>query len=89
MKTQLIDVSPQSIQRSSHATIFYYGAEPERLQSLPADTQFTMVYSPNDGDSWQSVRYNVMENQKGYTVVERRTLDADEIFYFEGLLRLT
>ncbi len=88
MKKQLIDIQPQSVQRSSDATIFYYGAEPERLQLLPADTEFTMVYSPNEGDGWQSVRYSVIENQKGYNVLERRPLDADEILYFERLLRV-
>lgn len=69
-------------------TIFYYGAEPERLQTLPAEAQFTMVYSPNDGEGWQSVRYSVIENQKGYHVLERRPLEDDEISYFERLLRV-
>jgi len=88
VKKQFIDMPPQGVQRSSLMTIFYYAAEPERLQTLPAEAQFIMVYSPNDGDGWQSVRYSVIENRKGYHVLERRSLEADEISYFERLLRV-
>lgn len=88
VKSQLIDVPPQSVQRLSDATIFYYGAEHGRLQLLPANAQFIMVYSPNTHDGWQVVRYNVIEGHKGYSVLERRALEADEIHYFERLLRV-
>lgn len=85
----LVDVLPQSIQRLAGAAIFYYGADVGRLHLLPADAEFTMVYSPTDDTGWQSVRYSVFDNQKGYGVLERRTLDTDEVDYFEALLKTT
>ncbi len=88
VKSQLIDTPPQSVQRSSDATIFYFGAEHGRLQLLPADAQFMIVYSPQEPDGWQVVRYSVIEGHKGYSVLERRALEADEIHYFERLLRV-
>ncbi|MCA0457978.1 MAG: hypothetical protein LCI00_28690 [Chloroflexi bacterium] len=83
----LVDALPQSMQRLADATIFYYGADVGRLNLLPADAEFTMVYSPTGSEGWQSVRYSVFDNQKGYGVLERRSLDIDEVDYFERLLK--
>lgn len=75
------------VQRLSDSTIFYFGAAPNDLHTLPAEAEFTMVYSPVNENGWESVRYSVIPDHKGYAVLERRLLRGDEIHHFEHLLQ--
>lgn len=83
----LIECAPCNVQRLADSTIFYFGAGPNTLQELPADSEFVMVYSPANDTGWESVKYTVLSNQRGYSVLERRSLEPEEISYFECLLR--
>jgi hypothetical protein len=85
----LIDVPPTAIQHHDGSTNFYYGVQPHRIQYLPEQAEFSVVYSPKDGDGWQFVKYRMFENSSGMAVIERRNLTADEIAYFEEQRRLT
>ena len=85
----LIDVSPTAVQHHDGSTNFYYGVQPHQIQYLPEHAEFSVVYSPKDGDGWQFVKYRMFGNGSGMAVIERRNLTADEIVYFEEQLKLT
>jgi len=84
--TKLTDLRPRFIRRFADYNIFYLQADPNCLHNLPADAEFTMVYSPQEDEGWQAVQYQVIDVGRGYTVLERRALETDEIRYFEQLL---
>ena len=81
----LIDVLPTFVQHHDGSTNFYYGVQPHRIQYLPAGAEFTVVYSPKDGDGWQFVKYRMFGNDSGMAVIERRDLQSHEVAYFEDL----
>ncbi len=85
----LIDVSPTTIQHHDGSTNFYYGVQPHRIQYLPAEAEFMVVYSPKDGDGWQLVKYRMFGNDSGMAVIERRNLKPEEIQYFENLRKIS
>ncbi len=79
----LIDVPPTAVQHHEGSTNFYYGVQPHRIQFLPENAEFEVVYSPKNGDDWQYVKYRMFGNENGMAVVERRELTPEEIVYFE------
>ena len=83
--TGLIDVSPTAVQHHEGSTNFYYGVQPHKIQYLPERAEFSVVYSPKNGDNWQFVKYRMFGNESGMAVIERRDLQANEIAYFEDL----
>lgn len=83
--TGLTDVPPTAVQHHDGSTNFYYGVQPYRIQYLPEQAEFAVVYSPKDGDGWQYVKYRMFENESGMAVIERRDLEPSEIAYFETL----
>ena len=85
----LLDVPFTAVQHHEGATNFYYGVHPYHIQSLPAYAEFSVVYSPKDGDDWQFVTYRMFPNASGIAVTARRDLTAEEITYFEEQTLLT
>jgi len=83
----LIDASPTAVQHHEGSTIFYYGVQPHKIQYLPPHTEFTVVYSPKEGDGWQLVKYRMFPNDGGMAVTARRDLESNEISHFEKLLK--
>lgn len=82
----LINVQPTGIAQRADVFIFYYGAEPGSINRLPGKTEFSIVYSPAAGQGWEYVHYQVLEEENGLVVLDRRALNADEIAYFEQLI---
>src|SRR4051812_25759723 len=68
---------------------FFIGADPECLNELPANAQFTVVYSPTHNTPWEVVEFCVIEPKKAYAVIKRRELVGREQNYFETLLRFS
>jgi len=64
---------------------FFIGADPECLNELPANAQFTVVYSPTLNTPWEVVEFCVIEPKKAYAVIKRRELVGRELSYFETL----
>ena len=83
----LMDASPTAVQHHEGSTNFYYGVHPHKIQYLPAQAEFMVVYSPKDGDGWQLVQYRVFGNDSGMAVIARRDLAPEEITYFETLAK--
>jgi hypothetical protein len=83
----LMDASPTAVQHHEGSTNFYYGVHPYKIQTLPAQAEFSVVYSPKDGDGWQFVSYRMFGNDSGMAVTMRRDLSLDEIVYFEALAK--
>lgn len=81
----LIDVPPTAVQHHDGSMNFYYGVQPHKIQYLPEKAEFSVVYSPKNGDDWQFVTYRMFENGSGMAVIERRDLEPDEVAYFEEL----
>ena len=80
-------VPPDAIKSGFGNTIFYYGVQPHGLSTLPASSEFTLVYSPSQDVGWEVVHYRVLQIDKTYFVVYRRDLSSPEIQHFEKLLR--
>ena len=87
MMTGLMDASPTAIQHHEGSTNFYYGVHPHKIQYLPPDAEFMVVYSPKDGDGWQLVKYRMFGNDAGMAVTARRDLEPNEIAHFEMLAK--
>ena len=83
----LIDAPPTAVQHHEGSTNFYYGVHPYKIQSLPAQAEFSVVYSPKDGDGWQFVSYKMFGNDSGMAVTLRRDLTPEEIAHFEALAK--
>ena len=82
----LIGTQPTSISRQVDLYVFYYGVKAGHIHQLPANTQFSVVYSPKDQWGWEFVCYQIFQELNGLVVLERRVLNADEIAYFELLI---
>ena len=87
MMTGLMDASPTAVQHHEGSTNFYYGVHPHKIQYLPPEAEFMVVYSPKDGDGWQLVKYRMFGNDAGMAVTARRDLDPEEIAHFEMLAK--
>jgi len=85
--TGLVDALPTAVQHHEGSTNFYYGVHPHKIQYLPAQAEFMVVYSPKDGDGWQLVKYRMFGNDSGMAVTARRDLEPDEVAYFENLVK--
>jgi hypothetical protein len=83
--TGLMDASPTAVQHHEGSINFYYGVHPHKIQYLPAQAEFMVVYSPKDGDGWELVKYKMFSNDSGMAVTMRRDLNPEEIVYFETL----
>ena len=82
----LINVQPTGIVHRADVSIFYYGVKPGFTNQLVGKADFSVVYSPIAGQGWEYVHYQVLEEQNGLVVLERRALNADEIAYHEQLI---
>ena len=85
--SSLTDALPTAVQHHEGSTNFYYGVHPQKIQYLPAQAEFSVVYSPKDGDGWQYVKYRMFGNDAGLAVITRRELNAEEVAYFENLTK--
>jgi len=83
----LMDASPTVVQHHDGSVNFYYGVHPQKIQYLPAQAEFMVVYSPKDGDGWQLVKYQMFGNDSGMAVTARRDLEPEEIAHFERLAK--
>jgi len=83
----LLDALPTAVQHHEGSTNFYYGVHPHKIQYLPAQAEFNVVYSPKDGDGWQLVKYRMFGESGGMAVVIRRDLEAEEVAYFETMVK--
>ena len=83
----LMDALPTAVQHHEGSTNFYYGVHPHKIQYLPAQAEFSVVYSPKDGDGWQFVSYQIFGNDSGMAVTLRRDLNGKEIAHFEALAK--
>ena len=86
--SNLIDVQPTDISRQFDSFIFYYGVKKHLIYQLEPNAEFSVVYSPVEQQGWEVVRYQVLEELNGVIVLERRSLDTDEIAYFERLANI-
>ncbi len=84
--TNLTNTQPSAIVSEFGYTIFYFDVKPNTMRRLPAYSEFNLVYSPSDVQGWESLRYRVSHDKKGYCVVDRQPLMPDEIAYFEHLM---
>jgi hypothetical protein len=84
--TNLMNSQPSAIVKEFGYTIFYFDVKPNNLRRLPPHSEFNLVYSPSDVQGWESLRYRVSHDKKGYCVVDRQPLMPNEIAYFERLL---
>jgi hypothetical protein len=84
--TNLMNAHPSAIVKEFGYTIFYFDVKPSHVRRLPPYSEFNLVYSPSDVQGWESLRYRVSHDKKGYCVVDRQPLMPDEIAYFESLL---
>jgi hypothetical protein len=82
----IILTQPTAIKAGFGNVIFYYGVKPDGLSKLPAQSEFTLVYSPSQDYGWEAVHYRVLHTDKTYFVVDRRDLIIDEIQHFQRLL---
>ena len=82
----VIGIHPTGIIHSLRVTSFYYGVQPNAVQNLRANDEFTVVYGPQDQDVWRAVRFSVIGDQKDYDILEMRVLEPAEIAYLEGEL---
>ena len=82
-----MDASPTAVQHHEGSINFYYGVHPHKIQYLPAQAEFSVVYSPKDGDGWQFVSYRMFGNDNGMAVTLRRDLNGEEIAHFEALAK--
>ncbi|MBA3867994.1 MAG: hypothetical protein ABI970_03125 [Chloroflexota bacterium] len=82
----LTDSHPSTLVRLTDSTIFYFGSKTSEIHLLPGKSRFQVVYSPREQNGWEFVSYQLFEEKNGVSVLERRTLEMDEITYFEGLL---
>lgn len=84
--TNLTHTQPSAIVSEFGYTIFYFDVKPNRVKKLPPYSEFNLVYSPSDVQGWESLRYRVSHDKKGYAVIDRQPLMPHEIAYFESLL---
>ena len=82
----LLGVAPTHVHQGSKFTTFAFGNE-----NLPG-TFITCVYSPFDKYGWRAVRFiRVFSETPGVLASEfisERSLSAEEIAYFEGMLQI-
>jgi hypothetical protein len=81
-----MNTKPTAIVTEFGFTTFYFDVKPNGMHKLPPYSEFNLVYSPTDTQGWESLRYRVSHDKKGYCVIDRKPLMADEIAYFESLL---
>jgi len=82
----LTHTQPSAIVTEFGFTTFYFDVKPNGLHKLPPYSEFKLVYSASDTQGWESLRYRVSHNKKGYCVIDRQPLQPDEIAYFQDLL---
>ena len=85
----LIDAKPSAVRRFAGAALFYFGSETVHIDLLSGKTRFEIVHSPIGVYGWEFVRYAIFEAKNGVSILEGRSLEPDEIVYFEGLLKLS
>jgi hypothetical protein len=85
----LMDAPFTAVQHHEGSTNFYFGVHPYKIQYLPAQAEFSVVYSPKNGDGWQFVKYKMFPEGSGIAVVERRDLTPEEIAHFEDQAKLS
>jgi hypothetical protein len=82
----LTSAKPSAIVTEFGFTTFYFDVKPNDLRKLPPYSEFELVYSASDTHGWESLRYRVSRDKKGYYVINRQPLMPNEIAYFESLL---
>ncbi len=82
----LIEAQPTLIRRLTDSTLFYFGTRSIDLNLLPGKAKFEIVHSPIASYGWEYVRYQWFAEKNGLSVIERRSLEPDEVAYFERLL---
>ena len=82
----LTSTQPSAIVSEFGYTIFYFDVKPKGMRKLPPFSEFNLVYSPSEVQGWESVRYRVSHDKKGYCVIDRQPLMPNEIAHFERLL---
>ena len=82
----LVQAQPTLIRRLVDSTLFYFGTRSIDLYLLPGKAKFEIVHSPVEPYGWEYVRYQWFEEKNGLSVLGRRSLEPDEIAYFERLL---
>jgi len=86
MMNTLTNTKPSAIVTEFGFTTFYFDVKPDGVKRLPPYSEFNLVYSPTDMQGWESLRYRVSHDKKGFYVIERKPLQPQEIAYFESLL---
>jgi hypothetical protein len=86
MMTKLIGAVPSAIRHMTDSTLFYFGSQTADINQLPGKAQFEVVYSPSGSTGWEVVRYQWFEEKNGMMVLDRRSLEPDEIQHFERML---
>lgn len=84
--SDLTNARPSAIISEFGYTVFYVDVKPNAVRRLPPNSEFKVVYSPSGVQGWESLRYRIAHNQKGYCMVDRTPLQPDEIAYFESLI---
>jgi hypothetical protein len=87
MMASLIGLQPTSIHEADGVGLFYFGKRTPNIYLLPANSIFEVVYGPLLR-GWQFARYQLFGANNGAALLERRGLTADEIDYFESLLKI-
>ena len=82
----LTNSKPSAIVTEFGFTTFYFDVKPKGVSRLPAYSEFNLVYSPTESQGWESLRYRVSHDKKGFCVIDRQPLMPNEIAYFESLL---
>ena len=86
MMNTLTNAKPSAIVTEFGFTTFYFDVKPKGMYKLPPYSEFNLVYSPTESQGWESLRYRVSHDKKGYCVIDRQPLMPNEIAYFERLL---
>ncbi len=84
--SDLTKARPSAIINEFGYTVFYVDVKPNAVRRLPPNSEFKVVYSPSELQGWESLRYRVSNNKKGYCMVDRTPLQPDEIAFFESLI---
>ena len=82
----LVGTQPSAIRQLTDATLFYFGSPTADINLLPGKAKFQIIYSPRESFGWEFVSYQWFEEKNGICILERRTLEPDEIKYFERLI---
>ena len=83
---KLIETQPSAVRYLARSAMFYFGTETVQIHLIPGNSRFEIVHSPIEVWGWEFVRYQVSKAQDCIAIVERRSLEPDEIAHFEHLL---